>query len=299
MNTSDPFRGLNAFVRAAESRSFTGAARVLGLTPSAVSKAVTRLEQELAVRLFNRSPREVTLTPEGQEFFSHCQELVHGIEDARALVVGASLQPQGLLRVSAPVSFGQFVLAKALPAWLSAFPGIRVDVVLTDRITDLAEERLDVAIRMGSVPDSRLVARPLGSMPFATAASKKYLKRHGRPVTPSDLNDHACLGYLLESTGGLRQWEFHVKGRRVTIEPRGPLGTGHASVLLDAAKGGLGIVQAPRFLLREAIDDGALEEVLNGYSQKGPQLTVVYPRNRHGSRKLQEFVSFLYSLAAR
>lgn len=296
MNQSDIFSGITAFVRAAQFHSFTRAARSMGITPSAVSKAVARLEAELGTRLFNRSPREVTLTTEGQAFFDRCRELVNSMEDARALVLAPGTEPQGLLRVSAPVTFGAHLLAPALPAFLARYPRLRVELVLTDRVSDLVEERFDVAIRLGEVPDSRLVARPIPSRPYVTTASPGYLQSHGRPKKPGDLKAHNCLGYLLESTGGIRPWIFEHKGQRHTIQPAGSLSTGHAQVLLALAKAGTGIIHTPPYVVKEAIERGELVRLLTQCTGIGQTYHAVYPRNRFGSIRLSAFLEFLGSL---
>ncbi|MER2552968.1 MAG: LysR family transcriptional regulator, partial [Thauera sp.] len=147
--TADPFPGIAAFVRAAEARSFTAAARLLGVTPSAISKAVSRLEAELGVRLFNRGRREVALTGDGEDFFRQCRHLVHAAEDARAGLAGGGREARGTLRACVPISFGQFVVGPALSGWLAHHPGVKVELMLTDRYADLGEERLDLAMRLG------------------------------------------------------------------------------------------------------------------------------------------------------
>lgn len=297
MNQADIFSGVTAFVRAAEFHSFTRAARAMGITPSAVSKAVARLEEDVGVRLFNRSPREVTLTPEGQAFFDRCRDLVHSMEDARALVPAPGTEPQGLLRVCAPVTFGTHLLAPALPEFLARYPRLRVELALTDRVCDLVEERFDVAIRVGEVPDSRLVARAIPSRPYVTTASPQYLERSGRPRSPADLGEHNCLGYLLENTGAIRPWVFELKGERHTVQPGGSLATGHAQVLLALATAGSGIIHTPPYVVREALERGQLVRILHRYTSVGQAYHAVYPRNRFGSIRLAAFLEFLAPLA--
>lgn len=296
MNQSDIFSGVTAFVHSAQAHSFTRAARLLGVTPSAVSKSVSRLEAELGVRLFNRSPRQVTLTSEGQGFFSHCRDLLHAMEDARALVLKPGTEPQGLLRVCAPVTFGTHRLAPALPTLLARYPLLRLELVLTDRICDLVEERFDVAIRVGEVPDSRLVARAIASRPYVTTASPDYLARCGRPRKLTDLASHNCLGYLLESTGGVRPWVFEHRGQRHLVQPSGSLATGHAQVLLGLAKAGTGIIHTPPYVVKEALARGELVRILAHCASVGQAYHAVYPRNRFGSIRLAAFLDFLDTL---
>ena len=299
INNADIFSGVTSFVRAAEAHNFTRAARILGLTPSAVSKSVSRLERELGVRLFNRSPREVTLTAEGEDFFARCRDLVHGMEDARALMSGTRSEPKGLIRICAPLTFGEYVLARALPDFLSQFPNLRVELVLTDRFTDLVEERFDLAVRIGEVPDSRLIAKTILPQPFVTTASKAYLRIHGVPKSPSELSEHNCLGYLLATTGGTRTWTFEKDAETHSIQPAGSVSSGHASVLLGLAKAGLGIIHTPPYLVSDAIKAGKLVEILSGYRSVGQSLSFVYPRSRYGSAKLKAFMLFVAGLTDR
>jgi LysR family transcriptional regulator, regulator for bpeEF and oprC len=294
----DPLIGLNTFVCCAESESFTAAGRVLGLTPSAVSKAVTRLERDLGVRLFQRSPRAVTLTAEGAEFYAQCKGLVDSAAGARALVSGSRGRPWGTLRVSAPVAFGQFVLSKALGEWLKRFPEVKVHLVLGDRVPDLVEERFDVAIRLGEPPDSRLIAHLVGQTPFVAVASPGYLRVRGTPTHPEQLDGHACLGYLRARDGAVRRWTFDRQGERFEVDPLGPLCSGHGPVLLDAVVSGSGIAQLPRFMVASDVDSGALQIVLEDYSSYGPPVYAVYSHNRHRSSTIQEFLSFVRGLGS-
>ncbi|MEJ2632283.1 MAG: LysR family transcriptional regulator [Acidihalobacter sp.] len=294
---NDPLTGLNAFVCCAEAGSFTAAGRVLGLTPSAVSKAMTRLERDLGVRLFQRSPRAVTLSPEGAEFYAQSKDLVDRAAAARTLVSSLRGEPRGTLRVSAPVAFGEFILSKSLGEWLRQFPEVKVDLMLTDRIPDLVEERFDIAIRLGEPPDSRLVAHLIGQMPFLAVAAPGYLHARGTPTHPQQLADHACLGYLRARDGTLRRWTFEREGQRYEIEPQGPLCSGHGPVLLDAAVSGSGIAQLPRFMVKAAIENGTLVTVLEEYVSYGPPLYAVYSHNRHRSSTIQEFLAFVRGLS--
>lgn len=295
--SSDPFSGMAAFVRAAEARSFTRAGRLLGITPSAVSKAVSRLECELGVRLFHRSRREVSLTNEGEDFFRQCRDLVHTAEDARACLTGGGAETRGTLRVCLPVSFGQFVVGPALPGWLSTHSGLKVEMMLTDRHADLAEERLDLALRIGEVPpDLRLVARALPPHRFVTCASPDYLARNGVPADPTALVNHNCLAYLAATTGTARNWTFQDAGQVFRLRPEGNFITDQAALLTHMAEQDCGIIQTPRYLVRESLASGRLVPVLSNYMAYGPPLTVVFPQTRQPARRVQSFVQFLLSL---
>ena len=298
--SSDPFSGIAAFVRAAESRSFTRAGRLLGVTPSAISKAVSRLEAELGVRLFHRSVREIVLTGEGEEFFSQCRDLVHTAEDARAsLASGEGSEVRGTLRVCLPISFGQFVVGLALAPWLARHPALRVELMLTDRYADLAEERLDLAVRLGEVPDSRLVARPMPPHRFVTCASAEYLARRGCPDTPEQLCGHDCLAYIEAATGAPRHWVFLREGQTVHLRPEARFVTDQAALLVQQAEAGLGIVQMPRYVVRAPLESGALQAVLPDYAAPGPPLSIVYAQARHAAPRVRLFVEFLLGLSER
>lgn len=295
----DPFSGIAAFVRAAEARSFTRAGRLLGVTPSAVSKAVSRLETELGVRLFHRSRREVTLTGEGEDFFRQCRDLVHTAEDARARLCGGS-DVRGTLRVCLPVSFAQSVVGPALPAWLAAHPGLKVEMMLTDRYADLAEERLDLALRLGEVPpDLRLVARAMPPHHFVTCAAPDYLACHGTPLRPEDLAGHNCLAYLAANSGAPRLWSFERDGQVQRLRPEGNFVSDQSTLLVHLAEQGSGLVQMPRYLVRQGLDAGRLVPVLADYATLGAPLSVVFPRARQPVRRVQVFADFLIGLGER
>lgn len=297
--TTDPFSGIAAFVRAAESRSFTRAARLLGITPSAISKSVARLETELGVRLFHRSRREMILTGDGEDFFRQSQHLVHAAEDARASLTGGSREAHGKLRACIPISFGEFVLGPALPGWLARYPGVKLELMLTDRHADLGEERLDLAMRLGEIPDSRLVARPMPPHRFVTCAAPAYLAAHGEPRAPADLEGHNCLAYLAASTGAPRPWSFVDAGETKRILPEGNLVTDQAALLVQFAEAGAGIVQVPRYLVRPALQAGRLRPLLGDYASLGPPLSIVYPQTRHPALRVRLFVDFLLALGDR
>jgi len=183
----DNLSGILAFVRAAEARSFTKAARQLGMSPSGVSKAISRLEDQFKVRLLHRTSRSVSMTPEGTAFYERCRQIVAGLEDAEQLLSRAREMPRGVLRVTLPLSVGRLYLARVMPAFVERYPELAVEASFTDRLVDLIEEGYDLAVRMGKPPDSRVIARPLTTGTLTTCAAPAYLKRHagdGRPRRP-------------------------------------------------------------------------------------------------------------------
>ncbi len=294
---TDPFSGIAMFIHTAEARSFTGAARLLGLTPSAVSKAAARLEQDLGVRLFNRSPRAVTLTSAGEAFYRQCQGLVRAMEEARAATQGAAAEIRGRLRLAVSVSFGAFVIAPALPDWCARHPGVDLQLILTDRHVDLVEERFDLTVRLGAAPDSRLVEHRLAPHRFLTAAAPSYLAAHGPPRHPDDLAQHRCLGYTMAETGQSRVWQFEQAGQVIRIVPINAPSADSAPVLLTLAQAGVGIIQAPWYVLDRPIADGTLVPILSDYASFGLPLTVLYPRSRYTAPAVRAFTDFVKRLA--
>lgn len=294
----DPFSGISIFLHAAEAGSFTVAARLLGLTPSAVSKAVTRLEAEMGVRLFHRSPRAVSLTSQGQALFDRCRPLMVEMTEARAEAGGAGETVRGRLRAAMPVSFAQYLLAPALPQFLAAHPGVSLELVMTDRAVDLAAERFDLAVRLGAVPESRLVEHRLPEHLFVTVASPEYLHRHGVPHQPEDLAGHRCLGYLMAATGQPRLWSFVGESRDCSHLPQGALVADSAAVLLELALAGEGLMQAPAYVVGREISAGRLVRVLTGWRCPGAPLSVIHPASRWHPLALRRFIGFVKKVAA-
>lgn len=292
----DPFNDISTFVRAAEAGNFTRAARVLRITPSAVSKSVARLEAELGLQLFHRSPRQITLTGDGEAFFDACRQGMTVIEDARSRLSGEAQPWRGKLRLCVPVSFGQYVVAPALSEWLELHPGLEVELILTDRHVDMTAERFDLAVMLGEVPDSRLVARPLPNHRFLTVAAPAYLRRHGVPVMPEALAEHTCLRYEEANSGQFRTWTFTKNRYHHNHFPIGLLASDHVAVLLALAEGGRGILQAPRYVVAPALEAGRLVSVLSEFDSVGAPLSVVFEKARHVSARNRLAVEFLLSL---
>lgn len=288
---------LTVFVRVAETKSFTAAAKRLGISASGISKAVSRLEEELGVRLLNRTTRTVRLTDDGASFFDRCRQILAEIEDAETALTRTRSIPHGKVRVQMPVVFGGRVIVPALANFTERYPGLTLDVELSDRMVDLAGEGLDATIRIGKLEDSRLIARKLCDLNFVTCASPEYLARHGEPTTPDELEHHQCLGYFLPHTGRYREWQFAREGQRSSKAASGRLNLNNAESLLTAAIAGAGIANMASFVAAEAIAAGKLKLVLRHYISVGPQVSVVYLRSRHLSPRVQAFVEFLVRVA--
>src|SRR5688572_21473454 len=210
-----------AFVRAVERGGFSAAARDLGLTPSAVSKLVTRLEDRLGVRLLNRTTRRLALTAEGEGFFQRSQRILADIAEAEEEVGRSRVQPRGLLRVNVGTAFGMHQLVPALPEFLTRHPDVQVELTITDRVVDLIEEGADLGIRLGTLPDSSLVARRISEVERVICASPAYLRRHGTPRKPADLRGHNCLN--MANAPSLRRWPFEGRDGVEQVEVAGNL----------------------------------------------------------------------------
>lgn len=287
---------MRVFVRVAETRSFTEAAKRLGLTSSAVSKAITRLEQELDVRLLQRTTRSVGLTNDGASFRDHCVQILAQIEDAENVLVRANSTPHGRLRVHLPVGFGRRVIVPALSRFIERNPGLTLDAELSDRMVDLAYEGIDAAVQIGELADARLIARRLCHLRFVTCASPEYLARHGEPTTPDDLDRHHCLAYVQLHTGRYRDWQYMRDGKTFAKAVSGRLNINNAESLLEAASSGLGIAMISNFIAADAIRAGRLRCILNDYVAEGPQVSAVYLPSRNLSPKVRAFVDFLQEL---
>lgn len=289
----DLFQGINVFVRVAETRSFTAAAQKLGISTSGASKAITRLEERLKVSLVRRTTRSVGLTEDGNAFYERCRHILGEIEDAETAVTRTRARPHGRMRVHMPVAFGERVFAPLMAKFAEANPEIVLDIELSDRTPDLAEEELDAAIRIGDLGDSRLIAHRLCDLRFVTLASPAYLKRHGLPKTPDDLDRHRCLMFYIPHTHRYRGWRFMANGASRALTPAATLNFNNAYALVRAAAAGAGIANVSAYIAREAIANGLLRIILADYECPGPTVWLVYLERRHLSARVQALSKFL------
>jgi LysR family transcriptional regulator, regulator for bpeEF and oprC len=297
MSTFDPdlFAGIVPFVATADVRSFRAAAKQLGVTPSAVSKSISRLEAELGVKLLSRTSRTVTVTPEGDAFLRRCREAVDQVRAAREVATQAVRAPRGLLRVSLPLPLGRLVVMPALPRLLTRHPGLSIEAVMTDRIVRLLEENVDVVVRIGAIKDSQSVVRRLRPARSLTVASPAYLARHGTPVRPEDLVGHNCLKYL-SASGTPREWTFTVGSREITVSTPGNLVADYGEAIVEAAVAGLGVVQAMEFMVAHHLASGALIELLRGHEPPAMPVVALSAPGRHKAPKVRAFVDFMVEL---
>lgn len=291
--TGDLFSGVLPFVHVAEVQSFTKAAERLGVTPAAVSKAIARLEEDLGVRLLNRTSRSVALTPEGAVFLERCKEAVSHLAAARELVEKAQRTPKGPVTVSMPFILGRLVASK-LPKVAARHPGLTFHLRMTDRLTRLVEESVDVAIRVGELEDSSLVSRRLRGTRWVTLASPAYLARVGAPRTIDDLARHNCLKFSTPR-GVVREWTFAAGGgdEARTVRTGGNFDVDQGELLLEAARAGLGVCQVLDFMVDDDLREGRLVEVLADHAAAGPQIHALTVPGRQSSPKVRAFLSFL------
>jgi DNA-binding transcriptional LysR family regulator len=283
---------LAVFVRAVDAGGFSAAARQLDLTPSAVSKLVTRLEDRLGVRLLNRTTRSLSLTAEGEALFRRAQRILAEIEDAEREVTQARHAPRGLLRLSTGVAFGLHQLPPVLPEFGRRYPEIRIELSVTDRLVDLVDEGQDLAVRTGVLPDSTLVARRICDLERAICASPAYLKRYGTPRVPAELAHHNCLRMLGHPE--LSQWPFDSRSGVHTIEVGGNLAANNAETLLQMALLGLGIVRLGDIVLDAPVRRGELVPILTDVHHVEPvPMHAVMPPGRHRLPKVAAMVDFL------
>jgi DNA-binding transcriptional LysR family regulator len=287
----DSFSGMAVFARVVEANGFTAAARTLGLSKAAISKQMARLEDRLGVRLLNRSTRRLGLTEAGRDYYERARRILAEIEEAELSAASRQVNPHGLLRVNAPVTFGQMHLAPLLPAFMRRYPQVRVDLVLNDRFVDLIEEGFDLAVRVADLPSSSLIARRLCRARHVVAASPAYLQARGVPSHPRDLARHDCLLYSYLSSG--EEWLFLDGDAAFGVRVGGPLRANNGDVLRHAAIAGLGIVYTPDFIVADALAAGLLTPLLENWRLPEAGIHAVYPPGRPLGAKLRVFVEFL------
>lgn len=283
--------GLVAFVKTADLGSFVAAGRGLGISASAVGKAVARLEVQLGVRLLQRSTRRIQLTEEGRLFHERCRRALDDLDDAQAMLSHAVGEPRGRLRVTAPIVSYHFLLP-VIPDFLERYPEVELDIDFNDRIVDLIEEGVDIAIRSGILPDSRLVTRPLQPFKVMLCAAPAYLRRHGTPHSVRDLEQHAAIHFRYPNSGKLLEWPLGL-GDGTAPRLRTALVCNNMEALLGATVRGLGIGCMPDFLVCEALADGRLVSLLDGRLNAGGQFSALWPSSRHLSPKVRVFVDHL------
>ncbi|QPF74642.1 LysR family transcriptional regulator [Roseateles sp. DAIF2] len=287
----DSLNGFMVFVQVAETRSFVAAGRLLGVSASAIGKSVARLEEKLAVRLFHRSTRSITLTAEGTLFLERSRRILAEIEAAELELSRASGAPRGRLRVSLPLVSS--LVLPVLGEFMREYPEIELDLDFTDRMVDVIEEGFDAVVRTGEPGDSRLTARRLGSFRSLLVASPDYLARRGTPQVPADLMRHACLHYRFPNSGKLEPWTLRQPAEPAELQLPTSMICNNIETRLCFALQGHGIAFLPDFSIRESLADGRLRPVLADHVGRSGVFHMLWPASRHPSPKVRALVDFL------
>lgn len=285
--------GLIAFARAGTLGSFTAAARSLSVSPSAVSKSVQRLEQRLGVSLFTRTTRSLTLTAEGRDLHERALRLLRDAEEIEQAAKAARSEPSGTLRVAASLPIGVHVIAPALPGFRRLYPKVSVDLRLNDRMVDLIEEGIDVAVRIGELADSRLLSRRLAPHRLCCFASPAYLTARGTPVHPDGLDGHDTVSLRFQSTGQTLRWPFRIGERLVEVVPPSGIVVDVSDALVAALAAGGGIGIAATFIAAPYVARGGLIPVLSDFAVERHTITALWPESRRTNPAVRAFLDHL------
>jgi len=287
----DRLAGMESFVNVVEAGSFSTAAKRLGLTRAVVGKRIAALEQGLGAQLLNRTTRHVSVTGPGAEFYERARNIVSEFALASQELLRNQVEPEGLIKVNAPMSFGQLHLAPALFGFMARCPKIVVQLTLTDRFVDPIAEGYDLVLRIGEMEDSSLIGRRLAQIPLAMAAAPSYLLSRGSPQIPGDLATHDILHYGLQRSG--TRWRIYRAGQEFSLEVPIIFCANNGDVLCSAALAGRGIVMLPTFLLAQHLQSGRLQQVLPDYEATPLDLHFLWPQNRLLPTRIRWLVDFL------
>lgn len=286
------FEALAIFAKVVELRSFAAASAELAVSKATVSKAISRLEDRLGARLFNRTSRRLALTDAGQRLSERAARLLADGEAAENEALSQSVAPRGLVRLAVPMTFGVKAVAPILPEFLEQYPDVSVDLHLSDAMVDLIGEGFDAGLRIARLPDSSLIARRLCAMPRYTVAAPSYLKRHGRPTHPMHLAQHRFLTYTYLSTPNI--WHYtNAAGEQASVRPAGQLRVNNGEALIPALVAGLGIADLPDFIVGEAIASGQVEIILKGWKQAEGAVHLVMPPGGPRPARVEVLSEFL------
>ncbi|MEO8545663.1 MAG: LysR family transcriptional regulator [Burkholderiaceae bacterium] len=269
-----------AFAETAKRGNFAAASREIGVTPSTLAKAVTRLEINLGVRLFHRTTRQVTLTHDGERLFARCQRVLAELDLLQEEATGAREEPTGTLRIDMPVAFGRLVMLPLLAQLTRQHPRVSIDARFSDVYVDLVKEGIDVAIRTGALRDSTLVAHTIGNQELLLFAAPSYLARAGVPAKVGDLSKHTAVLFRVPSTGKDRPWQFSVRGRSMTVTPSSGLHLDNGDAIVEATVLGMGIGQVPHYMVSEPLKRGQLVELMPGMRPPAMPIAAVMPSGR-------------------
>jgi len=289
--------GVSTLVAVVESGSFVRAAEALGVTQSAVSRAVSRLETRLGIRLLHRTTRSVKLTAEGQRFYEEIAPMLSGIRDAVTSATGAAAVVSGRLRVNIDPFVSRLLLAPQIGSFLNRYPELSLELITRDSLGDLIGEGFDVAVRFGDPPTSSLVVRRVLETRILTIAAPRYIERHGRPTKPSELSRHHCIQFRNPGTGQPFEWEFHRGRKIVPVKTSGRLLLTDVGTMLGACIAGAGIAQVMALGVQDLLDGGQLVELFPDWPNEKFPLFALYPSRTLPPAKLRAFLDFVWKVA--
>ena len=292
----DRLHGILVFLRVVEYGSLSGAARALGVSTSAVSTTLTRLERQLAVRLLSRTTRRISVTPEGSEFYARCKQITNDLAEAELAVGQAGRSPSGHLRVRIPRTLGRMWIVPNMRRFTDAYPSIALEVVCKDILPHTIDDDVDVQVQTGELRDARLAVKRLAATEYVTCASPEYLRLHGTPRKVDELLDHTCIGYRRPRTGRLREWRFREGASVRHVPVGGPPIFNNIELLIAAAECATGIIQVPECYAKPSIGSGALVEMLREYRAGGYNVSAVYLPQQRLAPKIRVFMDFLSAL---
>jgi len=287
----DTLSNIKAFIQVVEAGSFALAAERLNISRAMVSKHVQHLEDRLGVRLLNRTTRRLSLTEAGTAYYERCGTVLDALDEADLAAAQLAFTPKGTLKINAPVAFGTRHLYPAIAEYLRTYPEVKLDLTLEDQVVDLVKDGVDMALRIGQLADSSLVARRLAPARLAVCGSPAYFAKHGVPRTPEELQRHNCLGYAYAEFP--ETWRFTGRDGGHAIQISGNMRANNGEVLRAAAIDGLGVALQPTFIVGDDIKAGTLQAVLTNYAAEEFSIYAVYPSRHHLSAKLRMFIDFL------
>lgn len=283
---------MKVFIHVVQTGSFSAAADLLKITPSAISKLITRIEKRLGVLLFKRSTRQMVLTMEGKGFYESCVRILDDIEEAEQSIALGNSEPKGLLRINLSLPFGTHHVIPLMPLFRKKYPGITLDISLTDALIDLQREQVDVAIRMGPLSDASYHARKLGESRLAVVASPQYLKTYGIPKSPDELVNHKCFNFNFRRS--LDEWPFTIHGKSVYLKIKGEILTNNGETMRLLTLDGLGISRLAMFHVNQDIQSGKLVELLSEFNPHDmEEIHAIYSNQRYMAARVRVFIDFL------
>ncbi len=281
------WEGISEFVYVAENESFTLASKKMAISTAQVSRQISALEKRLNIKLFYRTTRKVSLTEEGRIFYQHCRSVLDGLDAAERAITNLQSKPQGKIKLTAPVTYGEKQILPLVNDFLKQYSDVEVSAYLSNQRVDLVEDGYDLAIRLGNLSDSSMMAKKLGERSNFVCASPLYLQKHGIPHSISELNKHSCL------LGTNNYWHFRESDKEKSIRITGRLRYNSGYSLTDAALKGVGIVQLPDYYVKQHLQSGELVTLLDNYRAPDEGIWAIYPQNRHLSPKIRLLVDYL------